>query len=109
MGVGRGEPLYVTQIDVGTNTIVAGPESRLYRSRLSVHPVNWVSRQPPREPIRVGARIRYRNPEAPAVVIPLPDGAVSVEFEEPQRAVAPGQMAAFYDGDLLLGGGPIKS
>jgi tRNA-specific 2-thiouridylase len=109
LGVGGGEPLYVTQIDAGTNTITAGPESRLYRSRLSVRPVNWVSRQAPREPIRVGARIRYRNPEAPAVVIPLPDGGVSVEFDEPQRAVAPGQMAAFYDGDLLLGGGAIKS
>ena len=109
LGVGGGEPLYVTQIDAKTNTIVAGPESRLYRSSLTVHSVNWVSREAPREPIWVGARIRYRNPEAPAVVTPLPGGGVSVEFDEPQRAVAPGQMAAFYDGDLLLGGGPIES
>ncbi len=109
LGVGGGEPLYVTQIDAATNTIVAGSESQLYRSRLTVRRVNWVSREAPQEPLRVGARIRYRNPEAPAVVTPLPDGGVSVEFDEPQRAVAPGQMAAFYDGDLLLGGGPIES
>jgi tRNA-uridine 2-sulfurtransferase len=109
LGVGGGEPLYVTQIDARTNTIVAGPESQLYRSRLSVRSVNWVSREAPQEAIRVGARIRYRNPEAPAVITPLPDGSVSVDFDEPQRAVAPGQMAAFYDGDLLLGGGPIES
>ncbi len=107
LGVGGGEPLYVTQIDAGTNTIVAGPESLLYRSRLMVRSVNWVSRDRPEQPIRVGARIRYRNPEAPAVVTPLPDGGVSVQFDEPQRAVARGQMAVFYEGDLLLGGGTI--
>ena len=107
LGVGGGEPLYVTQIDAGTNTIVAGPESRLYRSRLTVRSVNWVSREAPAEPVRVGARIRYRNPEAPAVVTPAADGSAVVLFDEPQRAVAPGQMAAFYDGDILLGGGPI--
>jgi tRNA-specific 2-thiouridylase len=109
LGVGGGEPLYVTRIDARTNTIVAGPESLLFRSRLTVRSVNWVSREAPREPIRAGARIRYRNPEAPAVVTPLPDGGASVEFDEPQRAVAPGQMAAFYDGDILLGGGPIET
>jgi tRNA-specific 2-thiouridylase len=108
LGVGGGEPLYVTSIDAQTNTIVAGPESRLYRSHLSVRAVNWVSSAAPEGPIRVGARIRYRNPEAPAVVTPRADGSVSVDFDEPQRAVAPGQMAAFYDGDVLLGGGPIE-
>jgi len=108
LGVGGGEPLYVTAIDAKTNTIVAGPESRLYRSRLTLRSVNWVSKEGPQEPIRVGARIRYRNSEAPAIVTPLPDGGVSVDFDEPQRAVAPGQMAVFYDGDVLLGGGPIE-
>ncbi|HTP60146.1 MAG TPA: tRNA 2-thiouridine(34) synthase MnmA [Spirochaetia bacterium] len=107
LGVGGGEPLYVTRIDARTNTIVAGPESRLFKSQLTVKSVNWVSREAPTEPLRVGARIRYRNPEAPAVVTPLSDGGASVLFDEPQRAVAPGQMAAFYDGDILLGGGPI--
>ncbi len=107
LGVGGGEPLYVTEIDAKTNTIVAGPETRLYRTRLSVGSVNWVSRERPEGPIRVGARIRYRNLEAPAVVTPLSDGGVTVEFDQPQRAVARGQMAVFYDGDVLLGGGAI--
>jgi tRNA-specific 2-thiouridylase len=107
LGVGGGEPLYVTKIDAGTNTIVAGPESGLYRSGLLVRSVNWVSRGRPEEPVRAAARIRYRNPEAPAVVTPLEDGSVSVEFDEPQRAVARGQICAFYDGDILLGGGTI--
>jgi tRNA-specific 2-thiouridylase len=108
LGVGGGGPLYVTKIDAKTNTIVAGPESGLYRSRLVVKSLNWVSRERPEVPIRVGARIRYRNSEAPAVVTPLADGGVSVDFEEPQRAVARGQMAVFYDGDDLLGGGTIE-
>ena len=107
LGVGGGSPLYVTEIDAKTNTIVAGPESGLYRRSLTVRGVNWVSREEPDRPIRVGARIRYRNPEAPAVVTPLPGGAATVEFDEPQRAIARGQMAVFYDGDILLGGGPI--
>lgn len=107
LGVGGGEALYVTRIDARTNTIVAGPESGLYRRQLTVRSVNWVSSAQPEGPIRVGARIRYRNPEAPAVVTPLFDGRVSVEFDEPQRAVARGQIAGFYDGDVLLGGGTI--
>ncbi|HVO39535.1 MAG TPA: tRNA 2-thiouridine(34) synthase MnmA [Spirochaetia bacterium] len=108
LGVGGGAPLYVTDIDARTNTIVAGPESALYRSSLLARGVNWVSREAPRGPLRVGARIRYRNPEAPAIVTPLDDGAVRVDFDEPQRAIARGQMVVFYDGDILLGGGPIS-
>jgi tRNA-uridine 2-sulfurtransferase len=108
LGVGGGEPLYVTRIDAAANTVVAGPESALYRTELSVRGVNWAAIAEPAGPVPLEVKIRYRNPAAPATVSPLPGGGARVVFDEPQRAIAPGQWAVFYDGDLLAGGGPIE-
>jgi len=107
LGVGGGDALYVTGIDAATNTVVAGPEHHLYRTELTAKEVNWAAIDPPREPTRLDVKIRYRNPAAAALVTALPDGGASVVFDEPQRAIARGQWAAFYEGDVLLGGGPI--
>jgi tRNA-specific 2-thiouridylase len=107
LGVGGGEPLYVTRIDAGSNTVVAGPESSLYRQELVARGVNWASRDAPAEPLRLHVKIRYRNPAVLAVVAPREDGSVHVTFDEPQRAIARGQWAVFYDGDILVGGGVI--
>ena len=63
---------------------------------------------PPATPLRAAARIRHRHREVPALITPLGDDRVRVDFDEPQRAVAPGQGVAFYDGDVLLGGGWIE-
>jgi tRNA-specific 2-thiouridylase len=52
-------------------------------------------------------KVRYRTPPAPATVTPLSGGRVRVSFDEPQRAITPGQAAVFYDGDRVLGGGAI--
>ena len=106
LGVGGGEPLYVTSIDAATNTVVAGPDSHLYRRTLVAREVNWSGISEPAGPLRLAVKIRYRNPAAPAVVTPLPGGA-RVTFDEPQRAIARGQWAVFYDGDILVGGGVI--
>jgi tRNA-specific 2-thiouridylase len=108
LGVGGGGPLYVTRIEAATNTVVAGPESRLYRSELRLRDVNWASIQAPAGPVRLQVKIRYRNPAAPAVITPGPDGGARVSFDEPQRAIAAGQWAVFYDGDILVGGGAIS-
>jgi tRNA-specific 2-thiouridylase len=107
LGVGGGDPLYVIGIDAATNTLVAGPEQGLYRRELVAREVNWAAIDPPAEPLRLDVKIRYRNPAAPATVTPRDDGSASVLFDEPQRAIARGQWAVFYDGDVLLGGGPI--
>jgi tRNA-specific 2-thiouridylase len=58
--------------------------------------------------VRLQVKVRYRNPAVPAVVAPMGDGGVRVTFEEPQRAIARGQFAAFYDGEFLVGGGVIS-
>jgi tRNA-uridine 2-sulfurtransferase len=107
LGVGGGEPLYVTRLDAATNTVVAGPDSSLYTRELTAGKMNWASISEPAAPIRLMVKIRYRSPAAGAVVTALPGGSARVVFDEPQRAIARGQWAVFYDGDILVGGGVI--
>ena len=68
--------------------------------------VNWVGGVPD-APVRAAVKIRYRTQPSPAVVTPLDDRGARVVFDEPQRAITPGQAAVFYDGDEVLGGGAI--
>jgi tRNA-specific 2-thiouridylase len=108
LGVGGGPPLYVTRIDAARNAVVAGPDAGLWRGGLVAHDVNWMGMAGLAVSARLGVKIRYRNPEANALVSPLPDGRVSVEFDEPQRAITPGQMAVGYDGDRIVFAGTIE-
>ena len=57
--------------------------------------------------MRVRAKVRYKQKETDATITPLENGDVSVVFDEPQRAIAPGQAVVFYDGDIVVGGGTI--
>ncbi len=100
-------PLYVLGIDAAGNAVTVGPRRALDRTRLTASSVNWIAGSPPHGSGRVTARIRHRHPDAPARVEPLPDDRVAVVFDEPQRAVAPGQAVVFYEGDTVLGGGWI--
>jgi tRNA-specific 2-thiouridylase len=87
---------------------VVGEEAALLGDRLVARDVNWLSILEPPGPRRARVRIRYRHAEAPASVRPLGGGRVEVVFDEPQRAITPGQAAVFYDGDACLGGGWIE-
>ncbi len=71
--------------------------------------VNWVSIDPPGEPLRAQVKIRNKHVPASATLLPTGDDSrIEVRFDEPQRAITPGQAAVFYDGDLVLGGGWIE-
>ncbi len=100
-------PLYVVDIDAAANAVTVGPRDALDRTRLTASSVNWIAGTPPGGAGRVTARIRHRHPDAPARVEPLADDRAAVVFDEPQRAVAPGQAVVFYDGETVLGGGWI--
>jgi tRNA-specific 2-thiouridylase len=69
--------------------------------------VNWIPFDNPEVPVRADVRIRYRHDPAPAIITSLAEGRVRVEFDEPQRAITPGQATVFYKGDEVIGGGWI--
>lgn len=100
------EPLYVIETNPRTQRVVVGSNEELLRSGMRVREVNWISIAKPAAPVRAQVRIRNKHVPAWATVTPAGDAA-EVRFDEPQRAITPGQGAVFYDGDLVLGGGWI--
>jgi tRNA-specific 2-thiouridylase len=108
MGIAAPHPLYVLAIDARRNAIVAGTKAGLYRTTLSAEEVHWISGETPVRPLEAGVKVRSRQVEAKALVVPRPGRRAEIEFEKPQRAVTPGQAAVFYDGDVVLGGGVIS-
>lgn len=109
VGVASPSPLYVLQIDAETQRIVAGPEASLLSRKLQASQVNWIATAGLSEPRRLEVKIRHRHVPAWAVVTDRGGNEVSVVFDEPQRAITPGQSAVFYDGDDVVGGGWIAS
>ena len=107
LGVAAGGRLYVVAKDMESNTVTLGPDAALYRSSLLAGELNWISGTVPDQALRCKAKTRYRQIEQWASVDPLGEGRVRVMFDEPQRAIAPGQAVVFYDGDTVLGGGTI--
>jgi tRNA-specific 2-thiouridylase len=107
MGISASHPLYIVDIRPETNEIIVGKDEDLYTRSLRAGAVNWISGSPPSEPVCVHARIRSRHEEAKALLRSAGD-EVTVEFDEPQRAVTPGQSVVFYDGDTVLGGAVIQ-
>jgi tRNA-specific 2-thiouridylase len=85
-----------------------GPERELLTRHLWAEELNWISIEPPRDPLSCAAQIRYNHRAAPARLIPLPGGHVHIEFDRAQRAITPGQSAVFYRRDEVLGGGVIR-
>ena len=107
LGLSNPAPLYVVELNAERNEVVLGPEEELFSSAMTVSGLNWVSRLPPEAPLEVVAKIRYSHAGSPARLLPLGAERARVEFHAPVRAITPGQAAAFYDGDVLLGGGWI--
>lgn len=107
IGIAKSKPLYVVRIENAKNRIVVGHESDLDSSTMICRGVNWVAIEKPSEPVAADVRIRYRHEPAPAVIYPLSGDMARVVFDEPQRAVTPGQATVFYRGDEVVGGGWI--
>lgn len=107
LGVSSDARLYVLSKDPEKNTVTLGPGGGLGRKDILVGGVNLIARERLEGSCPARVKIRYRQPEQPARLIPLPDGRVRVEFDAPQRGVAAGQAAVFYENDRVLGGGTI--
>ena len=108
LGISAKTPLYVTELKVHDNTIVVGKNEDLSADTMQVEAVNLITMDKLTEPIRAEVKIRYKDTGAPATIRPLNDTEVEVKFDQPRRAVTPGQAAVFYDGDTVVGGGWIK-
>ncbi|MGC8795203.1 MAG: tRNA 2-thiouridine(34) synthase MnmA [Bryobacteraceae bacterium] len=109
LGVAAGEPLYVVATDPREGKVVVGRDTELLSDRLVAREVNWIAFERPPERLRALVKIRHKHEPAWAEIRPSPGGeSAEVLFEEPQRAITPGQAAVFYDGDLVLGGGWIE-
>ena len=107
LGISVGEPIYVTKISAEDNRVVLGDESLLFGTVCIAADFNWISGAAPDGPIRCMAKTRYRQKEQPCTATANPDGSVTIVFDEPIRAMTPGQAAVLYDGEVVLGGGEI--
>ena len=108
LGIAAREPLYVLSTDSVTQRVIVGRSEDLMSRSLTAHTVNWASIPPIRASCKAQVKVRNKHEPAPAMLTAIDGGCVSVEFDEPQRAITRGQAAVFYDGDLVLGGGWIE-
>ncbi|HKB67941.1 MAG TPA: tRNA 2-thiouridine(34) synthase MnmA [Pyrinomonadaceae bacterium] len=107
IGIAGPQPLYVTNIDAARNRIVVGEQADLLSKEFTAAGVNWVALDKPYEFVRAEVRVRYRHQPAEATITPIENNRVRVVFDEPQRAITPGQATVFYRGDEVVGGGWI--
>jgi tRNA-uridine 2-sulfurtransferase len=112
LGVATGSPLYVIQISGASKQVLVGGDEHLYSRTLRARRVNLIAVDELREPMRVAVKIRHRHEPADALIEriktqPTGEDEILVTFDQPQRAITPGQAAVFYDGDVVVGGGWI--
>ena len=108
LGIALGAPAFVQKKCVSDNTVTLCTDAELYRTTLTANRLNFLTDETCEQQRRVLAKIRYRHTPASAVVERTEDDRLSVRFDEPQRAIAPGQSLVLYDGDVVLGGGVIE-
>jgi tRNA-specific 2-thiouridylase len=107
LGLAMGAPVYVCAKNMQENTVTVGPNEALFHSVLRAKDWFFFPYPTLTEPIRCKAKARSRMTEQPATVYPEENGFCRVEFDEPQRAITPGQAVVLYDGDMVIGGGTI--
>lgn len=106
LGIAYEYPLYVIRKDIAHNTVILGPNDALFKKELLAEHCNFIAFDKLQGPVRVTAKARYRQKDVPATIEPA-GNKVRVIFDEPQRALTPGQAVVFYNGDYVVGGGII--
>ncbi|MGN0468689.1 MAG: tRNA 2-thiouridine(34) synthase MnmA [Acutalibacteraceae bacterium] len=107
LGLALPAPLYVYQKDLKNNRVVLSSEDKLFSKSLDAEYINLIAYDKLEKPIRVKAKVRYKQPEQWATVTQTDENHFHVEFDSPQRAFAKGQAVVLYDGDVVVGGGTI--
>jgi tRNA-specific 2-thiouridylase len=107
LGIAHERALYVTNIDAAKNRVVVGPQEDLLSREFTAAGVNWIAFEKPESEVRAEVRVRYRHAPEPATITSIGNDRVRVVFDEPQRAITPGQTTVFYRGDEVVGGGWI--
>lgn len=107
LGVAFGKPMFVGNKDVATNTVMLCTDEQLYKDTLTATNINILVDESFERPVRLQAKIRYRHTPATATVMKTEENTLTVKFDIPQRAIAPGQSLVLYDGDTVVGGGII--
>ena len=107
IGIADSRPLYVLNVDAAQNRVVVGYDDELSSDEFTAAGINWITFDTPTEAVRAEVRVRYRHTAAPATITLLPNNRAQVKFDEPQRAITPGQATVFYRGDEVVGGGWI--
>ena len=108
LGIAHEKPLYVVQIERARNQIIVGEKEELSQGEFFAKGVNWVAFDEPTEPVRAEVKVRYRHEPAVATIYALADARARIVFDEPQRAITPGQATIFYHGEEVVGGGWIE-
>lgn len=106
LNLAMGKPVYVCGKDMENNTVTVGPDDALFTDTLTAGDCNWISIPSLSEPMRAVAKARSRHTGAPATVYPEGEN-IRVVFDEPQRAITPGQAVVLYDGGMVVGSGTI--
>jgi|SRR6185369_825484 len=106
MGIAWSEPLHVISMDAESGNVIVGPEPQLYRDSFFISDCNWIHSPEQLDEV-VRCKIRYRHKPVPCHVATLPGERAEVRFHAPEKGVTPGQVAVFYRGDEVLGGGWI--
>ena len=107
LGLSMGEPVYVTGKDMAAGTVTVGPNEALFSRELWAKDWVFFPFEELKEPMAVTAKIRHSQFDQPATVYPEENGLARVVFDEPQRAISPGQAVVLYRGDTVIGGGTI--
>lgn len=107
LGIALGKPAYVIDKNKEANTVKIGTSEDLYSSRLTAGDLNMIALEKLTSPMKASVKTRYSQKETEAVLHPLGEDKIMVEFKEKQRAITPGQAVVFYDGDIVIGGGAI--
>lgn len=109
LGITFGKPMYVVKVDSENNQVVLGGHDEVFSMELIATDVNYILVDNLLEPMKVESKIRYSAKESSSTLYPLESGKVKVVFDEPQRAITPGQSVVFYKNEVVVGGGIIES